>query len=228
MATSPVCLIVADSFEPEGIPAELSRLGVPVERRRLPVGDYDLGSGTLVERKAVPDLHLSLQRGRLWQQVGDLRRAARRPYLLVEGRELDVRGGIGPNAIRGACLAVLGQGVPLLFSRDRTDSARWLWLLARRVGGTGLGRDRPVYSQRLKPEPDHVPEAMLAAVPGISVGTARALLRRFGSVTGVLVAGERAWTEVPGMGQARASALRRAISSPVSACVPDAEDGLDV
>jgi Fanconi anemia group M protein len=208
-----VCLIVADTFEPdEGVPAELRGLGVEVVRRRLAVGDYDLGSGVLVERKTVTDLHLSLQRGRLWRQVGDLRRASRLPYLLVEGKELDVRGGISPNAIRGACLAVVGQGVPILFSRDRADSAQWLWLLARRAGGTPLGRDRPAYVQRLKPVSAQVPEAMLAAVPGISAVTARALLQRFGSVASIVAAGEEAWNQVPGFGPVRAKALREALS----------------
>jgi Fanconi anemia group M protein len=208
-----VCLIVADTFEPdEGVPAELRGLGAEVVRRRLAFGDYDLGSGVLVERKTVADLHLSLQRGRLWRQLGELRRASRLPYLLVEGRELDVRGGVSSRAIRGACLATIGQGVPILFSRDAVDSAAWLSLLARRGGGRRLGRDRPIYAQRLKPSADQVPEAMLAAVPGISVAGARALLERFGTVAGVVAAGEHAWREVPGVGPARARALREAIS----------------
>jgi ERCC4-type nuclease len=209
---SSVCLIVVDSFEPDqGVPTELHSLGVKVVRRRLAVGDYDLGSGLLVERKTVVDLHISLQRGRLWRQVGELRRASRLPYLLVEGHELDVHGAVSPNAIRGACLAVIGQGVPILRSDDQVDSARWLWLLARRVAGLVPGRDRPAYAQRLKPASDQVPEAMLAAVPGISVTGARALLERFGTVAGVVGAGHERWLDVPGVGPARAEALRRAL-----------------
>ena len=82
---SPVCRIVADSFERAGgVPDALRALGVTVELGGLPAGDYDLGSGVLVERKTVPDLHLSLERVRLWSQIGKLRRAAALPYLLVE------------------------------------------------------------------------------------------------------------------------------------------------
>jgi ERCC4-type nuclease len=156
-------------------------------------------------------IHLSLQRGRLWRQVGELRRSSRLPYLLVEGDKLDVQSAVGPNAIRGACLAVIGQGVPLLFSRDQLDSARWTWLLRRRARGIGLGRDRPVCPQRLKPPSNQVPEAMLAAVPGISVAGARALLERFGTVTGVAIAGYDGWLAVPGIGPARARALSQAL-----------------
>jgi ERCC4-type nuclease len=96
-----VCRIVADCFEPDEVVEALRRLGTEVACSRLPTGDYDLGSGVLVERKTVADLHLSLERGRLWRQVGRLRRNSRLPYLLIEGSELDVRGAVGCNSIRG-------------------------------------------------------------------------------------------------------------------------------
>ena len=110
----PVCRIVVDRFEREsGVPDALEAQGVAIELQPLRVGDYELGSGVIVERKTVADLHLSLERGRLWRQIGELREAARLPYLLVEGCDLD-RGSLRPTAIRAACLAVIGQGVPLV------------------------------------------------------------------------------------------------------------------
>ncbi|HEU0247040.1 MAG TPA: ERCC4 domain-containing protein [Gaiellaceae bacterium] len=203
---------MVDTFEPaNGVPAQLEALGVKVERVKLPVGDYDLGCGVLVERKTVADLHSSLGQGRLWGQIGRLRASAKLPYLLVEGRDLDA-GRVPAGAIRGACLGVIGQGVALIRSTDAADSALWLRILAARRGGVRLGRDRPVYAQRLKPAPDLVREAMLASVPGISVNSARALLDHFGSVSAVVAADEQQWAEVRGVGPKRAAALREAIS----------------
>jgi ERCC4-type nuclease len=63
--------------------------------------------------------------------------------------------------------------------------------------------------KRARPEP--APEALLAAVPGISAVGARALLARFGSVAGVVAAGREAWLEVPGIGPERARALEEAL-----------------
>jgi ERCC4-type nuclease len=48
---------------------------------------------------------------------------------------------------------------------------------------------------------------MLAAVPGVSTTSARALLERFGSVAGVITAGPSEWLTVPGIGPERARAL---------------------
>jgi len=52
---------------------------------------------------------------------------------------------------------------------------------------------------------------VLAAVPGISTQTARALLARFGSVGGMLEAGPERWAEVEGIGGVRAHALASAL-----------------
>jgi ERCC4-type nuclease len=206
-----VCRIVADVFERRsGVIEALRERGVSVELRCLETGDYALPGHVLVERKTVLDLHESIRRGRLWGQLGGMRRASRLPYLLVEGPSID-DGPLEPDAIRGACLAVMGQGISLVRAADATEAACWLHLLAARTGGVRPGRDRPVYAQRLKPPRTLVAEAMLAAVPGISVTGARALLLRFGTVAGVVSAGHDAWLTVPGIGRARAAALREAL-----------------
>jgi len=59
---------------------------------------------------------------------------------------------------------------------------------------------------------DDADEAMLAAVPGISTTSARALLERFGTVRNVVNAGPESWLSVPGIGPVRADALDRTLS----------------
>lgn len=169
--------IVVDSFERDsGIVEALRASGMDVVLKRLDVGDYDLGSGVRVERKTIPDLHLSLQRGRLWRQIGELRHVARLPYLLIEGPTLD-HPSTTPEAIRGACLAIVGQGVPILWSEDGADSAAWLRLLSRRSAGAPLSRDRPAYAQRLKPPAVIVREAMLTTLAARREWLARSRIR---------------------------------------------------
>ena len=52
------------------------------------MADYVAGAA-LVERKSVRDLHLAIINGRFWPQIGRLSRTTMRPYLLVEGADLD-------------------------------------------------------------------------------------------------------------------------------------------
>lgn len=191
-----------------GLPALLEGLEAEVEILSLPAGDYAVAADTIVERKAVLDLHSAVRKGYLWQQLAKLRASCPYPYLLVEGRSIDGNGrGLHPNAIRGACLAAIDQGIALLRSDDRADSATWLYRLAVRSQREALPAERPVPIGRPAVAPESVAEAMLATVPGISTVTARVLLERFGSVAAVIDAPADSLLEVPGIGPERARAL---------------------
>jgi ERCC4-type nuclease len=212
-AKSPPVKIIVDVHERQsGIAETLGELGAEVEIAALPAGDYAVGAETLVERKRVRDLHAAVLKGRLWPQLGKLRGACAFPYLLVEGTDLD-RGPLHYNAVRGACLAVIDQGIALLRSGYQRDSALWIHRLAVRCQEVEPAADRPAYAQRLRPKPgDETAEALLATVPGISTTSARALLERFGSVAAVVAADPAEWLSVPGIGPERARALEETLT----------------
>jgi ERCC4-type nuclease len=172
---------------------------------RMLTGDYRVGAA-LVERKAVRDLHVSVIQGRFWRQVGRLSRTSKCPYLLVEGSDLD-DGPLRPASVRGALLAVGELGVGVIRSASPADSALWLMLLAERAA-------RPVRTKRVyAPERQtRTGEAMLAAVPGISGVTARALIAHFGSTRAVLAATPDEWLSVRGVGPKRAQALMQSLA----------------
>jgi DNA excision repair protein ERCC-4 len=213
VTSEPVRIVVDVHESKSGIPVVLAEeLGAEVEVASLPAGDYAVGAETLVERKRVLDLHSAVAKGRLWPQLAKLRAAAAFPYLLLEGTDID-RGPLGANAVRGACLAVIDQGIALLRSGQPRDSALWIHRLAVRCQRVELPADRPAYAQRPKaPAGAEAAEALLAAVPGISTSSARALLARFGSVAGVVAAGPDEWLTVPGIGPDRARSLAETLN----------------
>ena len=202
-----VVRVEVDVHEPAAIVGELRRLGTEVRVAQLPVADYRSGFA-LVERKTVRELHLTLAAGRLWGQLGRLRAAGSRPFLLVEGASLDA-GPISATGIRGALLAAAENGVPIVRSESRADSALWIHRIAWRAARRSSSRDRPVYAQRPKPS---TAEGVLAAVPGISTMSARALLGRFGSLQAIVNATDADLRDVQGIGPVRARNLRAAIT----------------
>ena len=120
--------VFADVHErPSGIPRKLAAFGLLVEVLPLEVGDYLVGR--IVERKRVLDLHVALRNGRPWPQLHALRRGCAFPYLLVEGTDLD-RGPLYRDSARGACLAAIDLGIPVLRSAHQHESALWLRRLA--------------------------------------------------------------------------------------------------
>jgi DNA excision repair protein ERCC-4 len=146
--SSPIRIVADVNERRSGVPKALAELGLCVELAPLLAGDYALCPETLVERKSVADLHSAIAKGSFWPQIGKLRRAARYPFFLVEGQDLD-RGPIAPAAIRGVCLAVIEQGIRLIRTTDRSDTALWLHRLA--VRRTAARHDRPAYAQRRQP-----------------------------------------------------------------------------
>jgi len=194
---------------------EPPELGAAIELASLPAGDYAVGADTLVERKRVLDLHGAVLKGRLWPQLA-LRAACAFPYLLVEGTDID-RGPLHHNAIRGACLAAIDHGIALLRSGYQRDSALWIHRLAERCQEVEPAAERPAYAQRPRPKPgNETAERLLAAVPGISTASARALLVKFGSVAAVVAADPAEWLTVPGIGRGRARALEETFTLPRS------------
>lgn len=212
---SEVLEIVADVHERASrVPDALERLGVRVTVRSLTRGDYVLAPGCVVERKTVVDLRVTIQQGRFWHQMHKLRSTGDRPCLLVEGQSLRLaRGGLRPDSIRGALLAVSDLGVTILRSEDGGDSAAWMVRLAVRRLRVQT-HDRPVYARRPKRRESTPAEEALAAAPGISTTTARALLRHFGSLQSVLSTSEKDLSGVAGVGPVRVRALLEMIQRP--------------
>jgi len=201
-----VLVVVADVHErASGVPAALRALGAQVELQALAQGDYVVGYGTVVERKTVADLHASIGAGRFWQQMKKIRDGGRSPQLVIEGRTV-FQGPIGRNAVRGLCLAVADLGVTIIRTEDQEDTAGWLFTLADRRSHP-TSRDRPPYAQRPRSPHATPAEAALAAAPGVSVATARNVLRRFGSLREIGDMSVDELQAVEGIGPKRAAAV---------------------
>jgi ERCC4-type nuclease len=187
-----------------GVPDALHDLGCDVQMR---TADYAIDELALIERKTVRDLHLSLIRGRLWPQIGRLRRGAPWPYLLVEGRSF-YEGPVKPEAIRGLLITVGELGVTVIHASDPADAAAWIARIGLRRRGRVRTVNRPAYAQRAqRAAHDAPPERALAAAAGVSTITARKLLGEFGSLRNVLLAEPGELQRVRGIGLHRALAI---------------------
>jgi ERCC4-type nuclease len=192
------------------VPAQFTLLGVPFLAATLAVGDYAVGD-RVVERKTVPDLHRSLIDRRLWSQVAALRRDPRRAYFLVEGDDLD-EGPVPARALRGALFKIIDNGIRLLRTASPEDTALWLTVLARQEQRRMEHREtvttgrRPIVTS---------PVGLLAAIPGISIESAKQLLREFGSIAAIAAASEPDLQSIQGIGPERAAALLTALAGQV-------------
>jgi len=62
-------IVVDERERKSGIPDLLRAIGINIEMKTLPIGDYIVGPETVVERKSISDLVSSIFDGRLFDQA---------------------------------------------------------------------------------------------------------------------------------------------------------------
>ena len=178
-----------------------------VQMMHLPIGDYFIGGGVIVERKTYADFATSLTDGRLFPQAATLARSPHRPVVLLEGPKPRHMPDVHPHALKGALvsLAVMWR-LPVLHARDPEDSMRILGFLARQ-----LAQSAPGILQRYDRKPKRLASRklyMLQGLPGVGPALANQLLRQFGSIERVITAEETALTQIRGIGPRKAARIR--------------------
>lgn len=188
--------IVVDNREKNSlVVSELMSKGFEIEFRQLPVADY-LVNGVAIERKTVSDLKSSVVNKRIVQQLLELKQYLQ-CFLLVEGildEDLYSSPGLHENAFRGFLLSVaLDFNVPVIFTHDAEDTARYIDVLARRKKVEQGIRASKIF--RTKKEQM---QFILEGFPNVGPLKANALIKRFGSLSGVFNASEEELSEVLG------------------------------
>ena len=97
----------------------------------------------------------------------------------------------------------------------RTETARdtAAWLVEIAAGGAPV-RDRPVFAQRPQSTGDPPAVVALSSAPGVSVETARSVMRKFETVNAVCAATSDDLRAIPGVGAKRAEAIFALLHEP--------------
>ena len=209
-------LVYADTRElASQVIKELKELGCFIKTMQLETGDYVLSDDIVVERKTVGDFLESIVDGRLFQQVAKLSANYKNPLFLVEGdaAELFSLRDIHRNAVIGALTSIAcNYRVPILFTKDASETAEYLFVTAKREQ---LGREKDIRLRvgrkwlSLKEQQQFIVESL----PLVGPSMAKKLLQRLGSVQRVFTASEKVLMAVEGMGEKKARLVRKTIDS---------------
>lgn len=205
--------ITADHREKaSGVLKELVQLGVQLRLEQLETGDYHVSDRVVVEYKRVPDFVDSIIDGRLLGQLRTLR-SYPRALIVIEGEEdLFAQRNVHPNAILGMLATIsVSYNIPVLFTRSPRETAALLQLIARREQEVG----RESYSPRQqKPvSQTELQEFIVGSLPGVGGSLAKELLKRFGSVRGVVNASPEELATVAKIGTKKAQAIVDALTA---------------
>jgi Fanconi anemia group M protein len=199
-------IIIDDRETSSKVVEVLSGLGAAIRLKRLPQGDYAIGDRILVERKTARDFVDTLINRDLLGQVKAMAEIVPRPVMIIEGGDLYTQRDIHPNAIKGVLAALtIDMGVSLLFTKDETDSAHMLFVLAKREESErGERKVHPHKSHRSVRDDQ---EYIVSAFPDIGMKNARILLSHFGTVQAIVNAELNDLTAIKGIGEKTAQKI---------------------
>lgn len=205
-------MVIDEREKKSGIPDLLKEVGVKVEMKNLPVGDYIVASETVIERKSVHDFISSVFDGRLFDQCNRLREHFEHPAIIIEGN-VDEIAQITENPLvfYGAVSAVtLDFKIPVVPTPNAANTAKLLVAMCTRQGKTKgpflkkIRKSGDVNRQQL---------SVLCSLPGVGEKLASRMLEKFGSPSNSLNASITELSKIEGMGESRAQKIRKLLDA---------------
>lgn len=201
-------IVVDEREKKSGIPDLLRAVGINLEIKTLPVGDYIVAPETIVERKSVSDLISSIFDGRLFDQCNRLKEHFTHPVILMEGNVKEIEQIVeNPLVFYGAMSAVaIDFKIPIIPTPSATHTAKMLVSMCSRKESL-----RGPFLKKIKKSDDLSRQqlSVLCSLPGIGEKLATRMLAKFGSPSKTLNASLSDLAKVEGLGEVRAKKIKQ-------------------
>ena len=205
-------IVVDEREKKSGIPDILKGIGINLEIKTLPVGDYIVAPETVVERKTISDLVSSIFDGRLFDQCNRLKEHYQFPILLIEG-DIDEIEKLteNPFVFYGALSSIaIDFKIPVIPTPNAYHTSKLLVSMCSRkdtISGPFIKKIRKsnnLQKQQL---------SILCSLPGVGEKTAIRMLEKFGTPLNVLSSSTTELSKVTGLGEARAKNIKKILKS---------------
>ena len=201
-------IIIDERERKSGIPKLLKDIGVNVEIKTLPIGDYIVSHETVIERKSINDLISSIFDGRLFDQCNRLKEHFQFPIILLEGNVDEIESITeNPLVFYGALSTIaVDYKIPIIPTPNASHTAKLLVSLSSRkesIKGPLLKKikkSNDVQKQQL---------SVLCSLPGVGEKIAIRMLEKFESPLKVLSASTKDLAKIPGLGESRAKKIKK-------------------
>lgn len=203
-------LIVDSRESTSGLIELLTERGAEVVMEELDCADYILAEGIAVERKTAEDFAGSIMDRRLFVQIGMLKDAYERVYIVVEGDPFDTQSAISPDAIIGAMsyISVI-ERIPVISTGNALHTAEML-LTMQRHAIEGLGYEVPLRASKPKTRETQA-QFLIEGLPSVGPTAAKKLLKHFGSAIAVFSATPEQLKKIPGVGPKTIQTIREVL-----------------
>jgi len=205
-------IVVDERERKSGIPQLLKSVGMNLEMKTLPIGDYIVGPETIVERKSIRDLMASVFDGRLFDQCSRLKEHFENPIVLMEGNVDEIEEITeNPLIFYGAIsTVVLDFKIPVIPTPSAAHTAKLLVSMCSKKES-----HKGPYLKKIKKSTDLERQQLstLCSLPGIGEKFAIRMLEKFGTPLKVFTATTADLAKVEGLGEARAKKIKNMLDS---------------
>ena len=201
-------IVVDEREKKSGIPGLLKGIGINLEIKTLPIGDYIVAPETVVERKTISDFVSSIFDGRLFDQCNRLKDNYQFPILLIEGN-LDEIEKLTENwlVFYGAISSiVIDFKIPIIPTPNAYHTAKLLASMCSRKNAI-----KGPFIKKIKKSSDLQKQqlSVLCSLPGVGEKTAIRMLEKFGTPLKVLSSSTAELSKISGLGETRAKKIKK-------------------
>lgn len=208
MRVEDILIVIDERERKSGIPKLLQAIGVNVEVKTLPIGDYIVSHETVVERKSIHDFMSSVFDGRLFDQCNRLKDNFQFPIILLEGNVDEIESmAENPLVFYGALSTIaVDFKIPVIPTPNAAHTAKLLVSLSSRkksIKGPLLKKikkSNDIQKQQL---------IVLCSLPGIGEKTAIRMLEKFGTPLKALSSSTKDLAKIQGLGESRAKKIKK-------------------
>ncbi len=212
MNLSKLRIIVDEREKKSGIPDLLNGIGINLEIKMLPVGDYIVAPETIVERKSISDLVSSIFDGRLFDQCNRLKEHFQFPIIVIEGNVGEIEELTeNPFVFYGAVSSVaIDFKIPIIFTPNASHTAKLLVSMCSRKDVT-----KGPFIKKIRKSDDLQKQqlSVLCSLPGVGEKTAIRMLEKFGTPLRVLSSSTIELSKISGLGEARAKNIKKILQA---------------
>ncbi|MBS3101453.1 DEAD/DEAH box helicase [Candidatus Woesearchaeota archaeon] len=192
-----------------GVIKELAENDTIVSLEKLEYADYVVSSRCGIEIKTVEDFVDSIIDGRLLQQIKNLKNNFERPIIVIEGTQ-DIYGvrNVHQNSILGMMATIaVSYGIPIIQTKSFKETAALLQIIAKREQDE-TGRDFSLHADRKPATLKEQQEYVVSSLPGMGLGLAKPLLKKFKTIKNIVNASEKELQEVEKIGPQKAKHIK--------------------
>ncbi len=178
-------LIIADIHEKNSLVLSELYKEIKLEKRHLDVGDYLIGK-FVIERKTISDFITSMINKRLIKQLSQMPK--NKSLLIIEGNFKEIKNDNISKAVRGLVLSIITDyQIPIIFSYDYEDTAKYLVNLAKRQIKT---KNKISLHSKIPKDFNEQKSYILEAFPNIGPKKSEKLLEKFKTIKNTINAAE--------------------------------------